>query len=88
MRVNGAIARVAEYTQGVFSDVLGRALPNGWRVDSGTLTKPDGTEDILTTDQFGDFELAIDWRIGTGGNSGIFYRGSEEFERVYWRAAE
>lgn len=27
-----AIARVGEYTQGVFSDVLGRALPNGWRI--------------------------------------------------------
>lgn len=27
-----AIARVGEYTQGVFSDVLVRALPNGWRV--------------------------------------------------------
>ena len=63
-------------------------MPNGWRVENGTLTKPDGTEDILTTDQFGDFELAIDWRIGTGGNSGIFYRGSEEFERVYWSAPE
>ena len=63
-------------------------MPNGWRVEGGTLTKSDGTEDILTTDQFGDFELAIDWRIGTGGNSGIFYRGSEEFERVYWSAPE
>ncbi len=27
-----AIARVGENTQGVFSDVLGRALPNGWRM--------------------------------------------------------
>jgi hypothetical protein len=27
-----AIARVGEYTQGVFSDVLVRTLPNGWRV--------------------------------------------------------
>ena len=27
-----AIARVGESTQGVFSDVLGRALPNGWRM--------------------------------------------------------
>ena len=26
------IPRVGEYTQGVFSDVLGRALPNGWRM--------------------------------------------------------
>lgn len=27
-----AIARVGEHTQGVFSDVLGRMLPNGWRM--------------------------------------------------------
>lgn len=27
-----AIARVGEHTQGVFSDVLGRTLPNGWRM--------------------------------------------------------
>jgi hypothetical protein len=27
-----AIPRVGEYTQGVFSDVLGRSLPNGWRI--------------------------------------------------------
>lgn len=27
-----AIPRVGEYTQGVFSDVLGRVLPNGWRI--------------------------------------------------------
>jgi len=27
-----AIARVGEYTQGVFSDVMGRSLPNGWRI--------------------------------------------------------
>ena len=27
-----AIARVGENTQGVFSDVLGRMLPNGWRM--------------------------------------------------------
>ncbi len=64
------------------------AVPNGWRVVDGTLTKSDATEDILTTEQFGDFELAIDWLIGPGGNSGIFYRGSEEFERVYWSAPE
>lgn len=27
-----AIARVGEHTQGVFSDVLSRTLPNGWRI--------------------------------------------------------
>ncbi len=64
------------------------AMPNGWRVEDGALAKSDATEDILTAEQFADFELALDWRIGAGGNSGIFYRGSEEFERVYWSAPE
>ena len=64
------------------------SMPNGWRVEDGALMKSDATEDILTAEQFGDFELALDWKIGSGGNSGIFYRGSEEFERVYWSAPE
>ncbi len=65
-----------------------QAVPNGWKVADGTLMKTDATGDIITTDQFGDFELAIDWLIRPGGNSGIFYRGSEEFDRVYWSAVE
>ena len=24
----------------------------------------------------------MDWRIGTGGNAGIFYRGTEEYEHI------
>ena len=27
-------------------------------------------------------------RIGSGGNAGIFYRGTEEYEHVYWSAPE
>jgi hypothetical protein len=65
-----------------------QAMPNGWRVADGTLTKDSSVGDILTADQFGDFELALDWRIGPAGNSGIFYRGTEEFEHIYWSAPE
>jgi hypothetical protein len=64
------------------------AMPNGWRVENGLLTKDASVADILTKDQFGDFELAMDWRIGTGGNAGIFYRGTEEYEHIYWSAPE
>ena len=46
------------------------------------------TDDIVTTDQFGNFELDVDWKIGPGGNSGIFYRGTEEYDHVYWSAPE
>ncbi len=64
------------------------AVPNGWSVTDGTLAKTAATGDIITAEQFGDFELALDWRIATGGNSGIFYRGTEEFEHIYWSAPE
>ena len=65
-----------------------QAMPNGWQVADGMLQKSDATRDIITTEQFGDFELAIDWRIARGGNAGIFYRGTEEYDRVYWSAPE
>ncbi len=65
-----------------------QAMPSGWMVMDGTMMKDDGTGDIITKEQYGDFELEMDWKIGAGGNAGIFYRGSEEYERVYWTAPE
>jgi hypothetical protein len=63
-------------------------LPPGWRVADGTFLKDSTAGDIMTRDQFGDFELELEWRIARGGNSGIFYRATEEYERVYWSAPE
>jgi hypothetical protein len=63
-------------------------LPPGWTIANGELSKQKATEDIITKDEFGDFEFEMDWKMGKGGNSGLFYRGSEEFERVYWSAPE
>ena len=39
-------------------------------------------------EEFGDFELELEWKIGEAGNSGIFYRGTEEYNRIYWSAPE
>jgi hypothetical protein len=63
-------------------------VPTGWMVMDGTLMKMSGTEDIMTIDQFGDFELALDWKLAKGGNAGIFYRGNEAYEHIYWTAPE
>jgi hypothetical protein len=63
-------------------------LPTAWRVADGTITKTVGTRDIVTREQFGDFELVFDWKVATGGNAGVFYRATEEYERVYWSAPE
>ncbi|MDB4912812.1 MAG: hypothetical protein JWM95_456 [Gemmatimonadetes bacterium] len=63
-------------------------VPDGWKVVSGTLTKDKPVSDIVSSEEFGDFELQIEWRIGEAGNSGIFYRGTEDFEHIYWSAPE
>jgi hypothetical protein len=63
-------------------------LPQGWRIENGTLTKDTVTGDIITRDRFADFELELEWKLAAGGNSGIFYRGTEEYEHVYWSGPE
>ncbi len=63
-------------------------VPAGWRVENGTLAKSVPVEDIVSKDEFGDFELEVEWKIGAGGNSGIFYRGTGEYEHIYWSAPE
>ena len=42
-----------------------------WQVREGTLVRAaDGAGDIITRDQYGNFELLLEYRIGKGGNSG------------------
>ncbi len=55
-----------------------QTMPAGWRIEGGALVKDDRVPDIITKDQFGDFELELEWKIGEAGNSGIFYRGIED----------
>ena len=64
------------------------AVPTGWSVVDGTLTKTGPAGDIITREKYRDFELEVDWKISTGGNSGIFYRGTEEYDHIYWSAPE
>ena len=52
-------------------------MPAGWQVVNGTLARVSEGGDIVTRDQYADFELALEWRVEPGGNSGIFYRGVE-----------
>jgi hypothetical protein len=63
-------------------------MPTGWQVVDGALTRVAEAGDIITVDQFTDFELALEWRISPGGNSGIFYRVTEEGEYGYYSGPE
>ena len=53
-------------------------IPDGWHIANGTLAKEKPVADIVSKDEFGDFELELEWKIGEAGNSGIFYRGIED----------
>lgn len=58
----------------------GEGFPSkGWRVQDGTLCfiPGDGGGDIATDDDYADFELSLEWKVGPAGNSGIMYRAAE-----------
>jgi hypothetical protein len=65
-----------------------QSFPAGWTIVDGVLTKTGSAADIITKDQFGNFELALDWKLAPGGNAGVFYRGTEEYDHIYWSAPE
>jgi len=63
-------------------------FPAGWHVAGGVLSKDGAVDDLVTKDTFGDFDLELEWKIGKGGNSGIFYRGTREYNHIYWSGPE
>lgn len=52
----------------------------GWAVIDGTLRRTPGAAggDIVTREQYADFEFVCEWRVSPGGNSGIIYRCTED----------
>jgi 3-keto-disaccharide hydrolase len=63
-------------------------LPAGWHIAAGVLSKEGAVDDLVTGQTFGNFELELEWKIGKAGNSGIFYRGTREYDHIYWSAPE
>lgn len=45
-------------------------------------------KDIVTRKSYTDFELVFDWMLDARGNSGLFYRATEEYDKIYWSAPE
>ena len=62
----------------------------GWEIVDGTIHKiaKGGGGDIVTEEQFHDFELCFEWKVAPGANSGVFYRVSEDHKRPYDTAPE
>ena len=63
-------------------------MPKGWSIEDGVLVKKGTAGDIMTRDTFGDFELELEWKLEKGGNAGVFYRATEEYDKIYWSGTE
>ena len=66
-------------------------VPEGWRVEDSTLTlDPDAGDggDLITKDTYDDFELKLDWKISEGGNSGVIYNVSEDYDAPWHSGPE
>jgi hypothetical protein len=61
---------------------------DGWGVEGGCLTRLSGGGDLITREQFGNFELKLEWRISEAGNSGIFIRGDESERTIHYTGYE
>lgn len=65
-----------------------------WVIDDGTLhfdnTVQEGRGDIITIDEFENFELMLEWKIDSCGNSGIMFNvvENEEFKNTYLTGPE
>jgi hypothetical protein len=75
------------YNQGAFPEA-------GWGVADGNLIvmASDGSEegmggDIVTEEEFSNFELIFEFLVTPVGNSGVFYRVVEDPELVLWQVA-
>ena len=63
---------------------------DGWKIENGSLKTIVGGDqcDIITKEKYSDFELDLEWRVAPGGNSGIFYRATEDYPAMWQSAPE
>src|SRR5574339_298735 len=50
------------------------APPTGWRAENGVLMRDGAGGDLMTSEQYGDFEMRFEWKVTANGNSGVIYR--------------
>ena len=48
---------------------------DNWKIENGTLKTlaHEKGVDIISKEKYKDFELELEWKVQSGGNSGIFY---------------
>lgn len=75
----------------------GGEVSEPWKLEEGAMVfyppeeRPEGASyNIVTDDEFTNFELSLEWKVSEGGNSGIFWgvHESEKFGQPYQTGPE
>jgi type 1 glutamine amidotransferase len=79
--------RTIEHWRGYRLDGL---PPQGWSVvDSAIVhTKSGGGGDLVSSEEYGDFDFRFRFRLATGANSGVMWRVTEDNEQSYMSGPE
>ena len=61
-----------------------------WAVEGETLHALAGAEAVclISRERFADFDLSVQWRLPPGGNSGLLYRVTEDWEAPWQSGPE
>ena len=53
---------------------LKKDVSSKWKIEDGAMVLAEkGAGDLVTDQEFANFELELEWKIAAGGNSGIFF---------------
>lgn len=63
-------------------------VTSGWTVDDGAIRTDGDARDLVSDQQYGSFELELEWKVAPGANSGIFYWANEGTGEIYENAPE
>jgi hypothetical protein len=64
-------------------------IHSGWKVIDGALTRVGNDAGyIVTVDKYGSFELSLEFNISRGGNSGVMFHVTEEYELPWMSGPE
>ena len=78
-------------TRAGWTGMKGRPFPaKSWVIEDGMIrtTDDESDGDVVTTTAFDNFELAFEYRLAAGGNSGVKYGVQQEWLSPHWAPDE
>jgi hypothetical protein len=66
-----------------------QSFPTNWICEDGLLRSVPGRGvDLITVENYEDFDFELEWKVSVGANSGILYAVSEAATETYWSGPE